>query len=148
MPSFIKIWIHFIWSTKNRRAIIRKDLKYRLYEHIRKNANNNGIYIDHINGNENHIHLLISMKGEQSPSKIAFLLKGESSHWININKLTTQKFEWQNEFIALSVSESVVPSLRKYIRNQEKHHQKSSFAEKYNNLLRKSGFDKFEAKAK
>jgi REP element-mobilizing transposase RayT len=148
MPSFLKIWIHFIWSTKHRRAIIRKDLKYQLYEHIRKNAKNKGIYIDYINGTENHIHLLISLKGEQSPSKIAFLLKGESSRWVNINKLTTQKFEWQNEFIALSVSESLVPRLRKYIRNQEKHHRKSSSKAQYNHLLRKYAFDKFEAKAK
>lgn len=109
MPSFIKIWIHFIWSTKNRKRLIPRELKFKLYDHIRKNAKDKNIYIDHINGTEDHLHVLISLKGEQSASKIAFYLKGESSSWVNSNKLTKTKFEWQNEFIAVSVSESLLP---------------------------------------
>jgi len=79
MPSYVQIWIHFIWATKHRHAIISKELKYKLYKHIRLNAKKKGIHIDHVNGIENHIQLLVSLNGEQSPSKIAFLIKGESS---------------------------------------------------------------------
>ena len=147
MPSFIKIWIHFIWSTKNREKLIMKELKSKLYEHIKVNANEKSIYIDHINGTEDHIHALISLKGEQSASKVAFLLKGESSHWINANELTRTKFEWQNEYIALSVSESLLPKVREYIRNQEEHHKKKSFKEEYDIFVEKYGFDRFMAKA-
>jgi len=49
------------------------------------------------------------------------LIKGESSFWINKNKLTARKFEWQDEYFAVSVSESVVDKvgiiskIRKYI---------------------------------
>ena len=131
MPAYTKIWIHFVWSTKHRCAIITKDLKYKLFNHIRKNANKKGIYIDHINGTEDHIHLLISLKGEQCPSKVVFFIKGESSHWVNSNKLTRKKFEWQDEYFALSVSESVVPIVRKYIRNQERHHKTKKIKQEY-----------------
>jgi REP element-mobilizing transposase RayT len=122
----VKIWIHFIWATKYRQNLIDEELKYKLYNHIRANAKEKGIYIDHINGTENHIHILVSLKGEQSVSKVAFLIKGESSHWVNTNRLINEKFEWQNEFMALSISESLVPRLRNYIRNQEAHHNKKS----------------------
>ncbi|MFW9902677.1 MAG: IS200/IS605 family transposase [Candidatus Thorarchaeota archaeon] len=147
MPSFIKIWIHLIWSTKDREKLIHKDIKYRLYDHIKTNSKSKNIYIDHINGTDNHVHLLISLKGEQSISQVAFLLKGESSHWINVNKLTRTKFEWQNEFIALSVSESSLPKVREYIRNQEIHHKNKSFKEEYEIFIKKYGFNRFKAKA-
>ena len=126
MSSYVKIWIHFIWATKYRQNLIDEELKYKLYNHIRANAKEKGIYIDHINGTENYIHILVSLKGEQSVSKVAFLIKGESSHWVNTNRLINEKFEWQNEFMALSISESLVPRLRNYIRNQKAHHNKKS----------------------
>ncbi|GAB4337774.1 MAG: IS200/IS605 family transposase [Calditrichia bacterium] len=143
MPAYVKIWTHLIWATKNREPLITQELKYKLYDHIRENAKNKDIYLDHINGVEDHVHTLISMKGEQSISKIAFFLKGESSHWVNENKLTRKKFEWQDEFIAVSVSESQVPKVREYIRNQEEHHRKKSFQEEYELFMNKYGFDKF-----
>lgn len=83
------------------------------------------------------------MKGEQSASKTAFLLKGESSHWVNSNRLTKTKFEWQDEFIAVSVSESLLPTVRDYIRNQEEHHRKKTFKEEYDLFIKKYGFEEF-----
>jgi REP element-mobilizing transposase RayT len=145
--SYIKIWVHVIWATKYRCAIITSDLKYQLYDHIRNNANRKGIHVDYINGIEDHIHLLISLKGEQCISKVVFLLKGESSHWVNTNSLSKTKFEWQNEYMALSVSEGVLPRLRKYIRDQETHHKIKSFKEEYDIFIRKYGFNIFRAKA-
>ena len=56
------------------------------------------------------------------------LLKGESSYWINKNRLCSEKFEWQDEYFAVSVSESLVPRVREYIKNQEDHHQTTTFA--------------------
>jgi len=144
MLSFVKIWIHLIWSTKNRQPLITRDLKFKLYDHIRENAKNKKIFLDHINGTADHVHLLISMKGDQSISKIAFLLKGESSHWVNENKFKRTKFEWQDEFIAVSVSESLVPKVREYIRNQEEHHRKKTFQEEYDLFMKRYGFDKFK----
>ena len=71
------------------------------------------------------------------------LLKGESSYWINKNKLIREKFEWQDEYFAVSVSESAVNKVRDYIKNQEEHHKKKSFQQEYNEFMRKYGFDKF-----
>jgi len=55
------------------------------------------------------------------------LIKGESSFWINKNKLTQSKFEWQDEYFAVAVSESMLENVRNYIRNQEDHHKKKTF---------------------
>jgi putative transposase len=105
MP-FTKVMIHFIWSTKNRHPFISKEIKPLLLSHIKENSIRKEIFIDCLNCVEDHIHLLISLGSEQTIAKIAMLIKGESSFWLNKQKLMKQKFEWQEEYIALSVSES------------------------------------------
>lgn len=141
MP-FIKIWIHLIFSTKNRKKLISDELKPRLVEHIRSNAEEKNIYIDFINCVSDHTHILLSLNSDQTISKVSQLIKGESSFWINQNKLTDYKFEWQEEYIAVSVSESGIDKVRDYIKNQEKHHKKKTFQEEYNEFITKHGFDK------
>lgn len=69
------------------------------------------------------------------------LLKGESSYWINKNKLSPTKFEWQDEYFAVSVSESNLHRVRNYIKNQEVHHCKKSFEFEYNEFISKFNFD-------
>ena len=68
------------------------------------------------------------------------LIKGESSFWINKHQLTKQKFEWQDEYFAVSVSESMLEKVRYYIRNQEEHHKKVTFQEEYDDFISKYGF--------
>jgi len=64
--SYINIWIHLIWSTKNRKPILQQEMRHRVFTHIRGNAKAKGIYLDFINGYVEHIHLLISLKADQS----------------------------------------------------------------------------------
>jgi len=70
------------------------------------------------------------------------LIKGESSFWINQNKLVPGKFEWAVEYYAVSVSESDVERVRKYIRNQEEHHRKKSWDEEVDEFVRIYGFSR------
>ena len=91
---------------------------------------------------EDPIHLLISLGIEQTISKVAMLIKGESSFWINKEKIIKNKFEWQDEYIALSVSESAIDKVRQYILNQEEHHTKKTFTEEYNDFFKVHGFSR------
>ncbi|MBI1804451.1 MAG: IS200/IS605 family transposase [Ignavibacteriae bacterium] len=140
MP-YTKIWIHLIWSTKNREPMLQKDFRSKLFDHIRENVKGKGIHLDTMNGYLDHVHTLIRLKPDQSVARVAQLLKGESSHWVNDQKLTGFKFEWQDEYIALSVSESQLDKVREYIKNQEEHHRKKTFAEEYEQFMKKYGFN-------
>ncbi|MCJ7554160.1 MAG: IS200/IS605 family transposase [Ignavibacteriaceae bacterium] len=139
MP-FTKIWIHIIWSTKNREKIITQKLKPLLLKHIKENSILKEIFVDSLNCVNDHIHLLISLGREQTVSKMVMLLKGESSNWVNKSKLVSGKFEWQDEYIAVSVSESQVEKVREYIKKQEDHHRTKSFNEEYNLFIKKYSF--------
>jgi putative transposase len=144
MP-FVKVNIHFIWSTKNREAFLDSpDLRNKIWLHIKDNAIKKGIFIDTINGYQEHCHSLISLGTEQTMSKIMQLIKGESSYWINKQNMCKRKFEWQDEYFAASVSESMVEKVRDYINNQEEHHKKKSFQDEYDQFIEKLGFQKFK----
>ena len=106
MP-FIKVYIHFVWSTKNRVPYLNSsDLRTNVWKHMRENAIKKGIFLDFVNGYNDHCHCFISLGADQTIQKVMQLIKGESSFWINQNKLTKEKFEWQDEYFAVSVSES------------------------------------------
>ena len=141
--GYVKIWIHLVWTTKGRELLPTKEIRHQIFEHIRENAHSKDIYIDFINGYLDHIHCLISLKSGQNIDKILMLLKGESSYWINKNKLVKTKFEWQDEYFAVSVSDWDVNKVRDYIKNQEEHHKKKSFQEEYDEFMQKYGFDRF-----
>jgi putative transposase len=140
--GYIKIWVHLVWTTKNREPILSSDIRKQVFDHIRENAIGKGIYIDFMNGYLEHVHCLISLGSGQNIDKILMLLKGESSFWINKAKILRKKFEWQDEYFAVSVSQSAVNNVREYIRNQEEHHRKHSFEKEYNEFIKKYGFDK------
>jgi putative transposase len=139
MP-YVRVWTHFIWSTKNREPMLEQKIRSKVFDHIKSNAKEKGIYLDMINGYLDHVHTLISLGSDQTIAKVAQLLKGEASHWINQNSLTRTKFEWQDEYIAVSVSESMIDKVREYILGQEEHHRKKNFAEEYRELLHRHGF--------
>jgi len=140
MP-YVKVYIHFVWSTKNRAQFLStKELRRKVWQHIVENAKKKEIFIDFINGYAEHCHCLISLGVDQSIQKVMQLIKGESAYWINKNKLIESKFEWQDEYFAVSVSESIVDKVRDYIKNQEEHHTKKSFQEEYDEFIEKYGF--------
>jgi putative transposase len=69
------------------------------------------------------------------------MIKGESSHWVNKNKLTRRKFVWQDDdYFGVSVSPDVLDKVRKYIANQEEHHKTKSFDDEFNDFLRRASF--------
>ena len=65
MP-YARIWLHLIWSTKNREKIISKQVKPILLSHIKHNAEKKGIKIDSVNCVQDHIHLLILLDRDQT----------------------------------------------------------------------------------
>ena len=140
--SYISIWLHCVWSTKNRIPFLTDRIRAEVISHIYQNAKLKGIYIDQMNGYDEHLHALISMGGTQNISEIMQKIKGESSFCINKNKLTRLKFEWQDDFYCVSIGQSQMVSLKEYISNQELHHKKVTWEEeleklmKENNLLR------------
>ena len=139
--AFVKIWIHAVWGTKNRKPILEKEILGSVCNHIKENAKLKGIFIDCINGYYDHLHCLMLLNADTSISKQMQLIKGESSFWINKNKILKGRFEWADEYFASSVSEDKLDIARAYIMNQQEHHKKVTFKDEYEKFLKHFGFD-------
>lgn len=141
MQSYHKLWLHFVWGTKNRERLITRSLKAKLIPHIIAYGTEKGMHIDSVNGDMDHIHILASVKPIQNPADLANLLKGESSNWINQHDFIQSKFAWQNGYGVFSVSESQVGTVRKYIQNQEEHHRRKTFREEWEGFMEIYGLE-------
>lgn len=138
--SFVKIAIHAVWGTKNRTPYLCDTVLEKVLLHMKANAETKEIYIDTIGGHTDHIHCLLYLNADMTLAKALQLIKGESAYWINKEKLTSNKFEWADEYFAASVSESMLGKVRNYISNQAEHHKKITFTQEYNKFILQYGF--------
>ena len=144
--SYIKVWIHFVWATKNRMPYLKDAIRPTVFKHIRENAREKGIHLDFINGYTDHVHCLISLGADQTLEKLMQLIEGESSYWINKNRLCRGNFAWQDEYFAVGVCESNLETARRYIAKHEEHHKTNSFDDEFEDFLKRAGFQKFKDK--
>lgn len=123
MKSYSSLWIHCVWTTKDRQPLLDKNIRIQVFQFIKHNALENGYTVDVINGIEDHVHCLIRLMPSQRLSDLLKQIKGSSSRYINEGKYVETKFSWQVGYSAISVSPNNLEKIRKYIINQEKHHQ-------------------------
>ena len=138
--AFVKIWIHAVWGTKNREPVLEKGILESVCDHIKENGKLKGIFIECINGYSDHLHCLMLLNADTSISKQMQLIKGESSFWINKNKIIKRQFEWADEYFAVSVSESMLDKVRVYIDTQGEHHKKITFIQECEDFIAKYKF--------
>lgn len=139
MP-YTKIYIHAVWSTYRRVPYLNNvRLRKTIWEHIKQNAKSHGIYVDMVGGYSDHCHCLMGLGNEQTIAKVVQMLKGESSHWINLYGLTKQKFAWQTDYYVASISPAAIPKLREYIKTQESHHANEVFDLELEHFMKSHG---------
>jgi len=129
-----------VFSTKDRKTILSDNIRQEVHQHIIENCKLKNIYLQAINGFTEHIHCLISLGKDQSIAQVVQLIKGESSFWINKSKLVNGKFAWQDDYFAVSVSESQVKTITNYIKNQENHHKHKLYSREVEEFMTKYGF--------
>jgi putative transposase len=143
MPhSYTNLLYDLVFSTKDRRPLIDEFLRSRLYEYLGGTIRGLGGVALEIGGIADHMHLLVKLRQDHAVSAILRDLKANSSGWINQHELIgTRNFAWQTGYGAFTVSESQVEKVKQYIRNQETHHQKSTFREEFVALLQAHGIE-------
>jgi putative transposase len=143
MPhSLTYIRIHLIFSTKDRKPLILDSFETKLHNHIKtKLLNDFDSFVEAIGGYNDHIHILFNHSPNHSLKDIIKHIKEESSHWVNENNFTEEKFMWQPGYSAFSISLDKVQIVKKYINNQKEHHNKILFIDEIKKFLKIYGFD-------
>ena len=125
--SLSKVYVHIIFSTKNRYPFIHPDIEEELYAYIGGIIKiNKGIPFQ-INSIPDHIHILATLPKSISQSKYLEEIKRNSSRWIKTKGKRYENFAWQRGYCSLSVSSSVTKVVSDYIINQKEHHKDLKF---------------------
>ena len=134
--TYTQIHIHAVFAVQNRLSLIHKPWQEELYQYITGIITNNGHKLLQIGGMPDHVHVLFGMRPVQSLSDLMKKMKESSSLWINQNRFVMGKFSWQEGYGAFSYGKSQIDSVVKYIKRQEQHHKKRTFAEEYLEFLK------------
>jgi REP element-mobilizing transposase RayT len=134
--TYRQIYIQTVFAVKYRRALIHKSWKEKLFGVIGNLINEADCKTIIVNGVEDHVHCFIGLKPVVSVSELMKTVKAKSSKYVNDNKLTESRFEWQEGYGVFSYSQSQVDHVYNYILNQEEHHKKQTFRDEYLGFLK------------
>lgn len=150
MPrSYVRIIVHTVFSTKNRKAFIHPYIEENLYRKIRTIAKELGVEVLRINGGFDHVHIVHSLPRTKSIAEIIKKIKEKSSRWIKGYGDDYLLFKWQEGYGAFSCDYKDLDALFTYVDQQKKHHYGSNFdeevrmtfGEEYTKVLNRYGFD-------
>lgn len=133
--TYASIFIHCVFSTKERRPLILEEREKELYSYLGGIAKGEGFSLIAAGGTANHLHMLLGLPATILLADAVKKLKGSSSRWMGSG------FSWQQGYGAFSVSPSQVAVVKKYIRNQKEHHRERSFEEEFIALLKSCGIE-------
>jgi putative transposase len=87
--------VHFIFSTKQRRALIMADFEKDLHAYLGGIVRQIGGTALCVNGTRDHVHLLVRVSANRSVADVARLIKTNSSRWVHGRWPEQRCFGWQ-----------------------------------------------------
>jgi REP element-mobilizing transposase RayT len=137
--SFVKIWVHVIFATKERAGLIRAYIAQDVYRELSRQLETMECPVKNINGMPDHVHILFMLNKQKALADVLKQVKGATAHWINNSGLIREHFGWQTGYAAFSVSESQLGNVDRYIARQQEHHRIKPFQEEYDAFLSANG---------
>jgi putative transposase len=135
--SLSKLFVHIVFSTKDRQPLIQPDVMSDLYSYISGIVIGQNAHIHEIDGVEDHVHLLVTLPRTLALCDLLEETKKCSSKWIKTKGEAYKGFSWQKGYGAFSCDPSNCKSLRSYIRNQKEGHKKMTYQDEMRFLLKK-----------
>ena len=134
--SLSKIYVHLIFSTKDRERTLPDEIRPDLHAYMGGTLKGLGCLPIEINTEPDHLHALFLLARTEALSDVVGHLKKSSNDWLRSRGPQFASFFWQAGFGAFSVSQSQVEDVRAYIRNQREHHRVKSFQEELRAFLK------------
>ena len=129
--SYHQLYYHLVWSTYRRHELINLDMENDLKRLIQDKIIEHKSELLCFGCTTDHIHLLVRLHPAVSVSGIVGEVKGYSSYTLANQIYPDSGFRWQGGFGAVSVSETDLPRLAQYIKNQKDHHDQNNIDRKW-----------------
>ena len=135
--TYTQNYVHLVFAVKNREAALNVDIREKVFSYISGIVTSMKHKSIIVNGVSDHVHILIGLNPNVSILDTVRDIKRASSTLINNEKLSRRHFTWQEGYGSFTYSRSQLDRIYNYIKNQESHHQKTSFKTEYVQFLEK-----------
>lgn len=135
--TFSQIYIQYVFAVKGRASLLHKPWRAEVFKYMTGIIEGKEQKSIIVNGVEDHVHVFVGLKPTMNISELIRDIKNNSSKFINEQKFIRSKFSWQAGYGAFSYSQSHVKRVYQYILTQEEHHRRTSFRDKYIELLQR-----------
>ena len=136
MASHQQLLYHIVFSTKERRLLLREDdFRDSVWRYMAGIASNLQGHALRIGGFYDHAHLLLRIPAKIAVADFVRQIKANTSKHINEKQGSRLKFHWQDGYGAFTVSPSKMNAVSAYIDGQLEHHRKRTFQEEYLKML-------------
>ncbi len=139
--SLSKVYVHIMFSTKNRQPLITDAIKVSLFDYMGGICKGLGCNPVAVGGCHDHIHVLCLLSRKVAQMKLLEEVKKQSSKWVKTKGPAYSNFYWQEGYGIFSVNPTELEVVVKYIKNQEEHHKKTTFQDEYRAFLKKYNVD-------
>lgn len=140
MPqSLSNILLHIVFSTKERRPLIRPAIERELYRYLASVCRACDSPAHEVGGTQDHVHIICSLARTTTVSGLLEEVKKRSSKWIKTKGKEYRFFAWQRGYGAFSIGTSQLPAVSRYVAQQKEHHKKRGFKAEFLALLRRYG---------
>ncbi len=116
--------MHLVWNTWDHLPLLQNGVVETAYRVVLAKAHENKCPVLAIGGVEDHVHVLIRLHSTTPIAKVVREMKSGSSHEVSVDN-PGMFFQWQGSYGAVSVSESDVKRVVRYIENQVDHHERN-----------------------
>ena len=139
MPqSLSQIYIHLVFSTKNRQNLISESVAPDLYAYMATVFHEECKSTARlIGGVEDHTHSLFNLARTWCVADVVEVVKTSTSKWLKTQDPRLRRFAWQAGYGAFSVSRSNLGKVEDYIRRQREHHNRRDFKSEFRTLLKR-----------
>ncbi len=138
MPqSFSAVYVHLIFSTKNRIPYLDPDLCPRLCSYLGGVCRSMRCNPVQVGGTTDHVHILFLLSRDIAIQNFVAKIKAESSKWVKRQNPLLSDFHWQTGYGIFSVNPKDRQAVVQYIANQEEHHRNRTFQEEFLLFLKK-----------
>ncbi len=133
---------HLVINTYCREMTLPEQSSEILYNYIAATIRNKNCHVYEINGIENHIHILLSLRADVRLSDLVRDIKLSSSNWIKIHQASFPMFSgWGKEYGAFTYALRDKDMVANYIKRQREHHRRQTFEDEYKHLLSNAGIE-------
>jgi putative transposase len=135
--TYTQIYIQVVFAVEARQYLIRREHKEELQKYMTGVITQRGQKLLAIHCMPDHTHVLMGLKPSIALSDVVRELKNSSCNFVNGKQWVLGRFGWQEGFGAFSYGQSQLPTIIRYIQNQEEHHSQTTFREEYVKFLKK-----------